>query len=73
MTNWLYAVITIFAQRFNICCANFGGRRRISPSSGYTPMATVTDGYVVLFFFVAIRNPYISHVGHEKHICHGQW
>jgi len=25
MTNWLYAVMTIFAQWFNICSANFGG------------------------------------------------
>jgi len=50
MTTWFYAVMTIFAQRFNICSANFGERPRLFPPSVYAPMATVNDGYVVLTF-----------------------
>jgi len=37
MNNWFYAVMTMFAQRFNSWSPKFGGRRRLSPSRGYAP------------------------------------
>jgi len=48
--------MTASAQRFNICCPNFARRRRlfapVYPPSGYAPMATVTDGHVVLILLL---------------------
>ena len=35
MNNWLYAVMTIFAQRFNICSPKVGGVTALFPSLGY--------------------------------------
>jgi len=48
MNNWLYAVMTIFTQRFSICNPKFGGNDGVVRPHLATRMETVIDGYVVL-------------------------
>jgi len=67
MNNWFYAIMTIFAQWFNICSAKFWGRRRLSHH-----LATVTDGCVVLI--ILLQFPTCRHVtpATERQIRHGK-
>jgi len=37
MINWLYAVMTIFAQRFNICSSKFERSTALIAPPGYAP------------------------------------
>jgi len=65
MNNWLCTVITIFAQRFNICSPKFRGRRPLSLPPGYAP--SNSDKWLRGFCpFVVIANPLTSRTGHEK-------
>jgi len=51
----LYAVMTSYAHRFNICSSKCGGRRRLLPPSGHTPGSS--DRWLYGFDpFVAIAN-----------------
>jgi len=47
VVNWLYAVMTIFAQRFNICSSNFE-RSTVPIALLVTHRATATDGHMFL-------------------------
>jgi len=60
MNNWLYAVMTIFTHRFNICSPKFDGRRCLSPPPGYAPGSS-DDGYVVL-------NPFLLQLQTRRHL-----
>jgi len=66
MNNWLYAVMTIFAQRFNTCSPRFGGKMKASlPSPGYAPGSS--NWWPCGFDpFFAISKPQTAHAGNEQ-------
>jgi len=51
INNWLYVIMTIFAQRLSICSPKFEGDM-MSFSPLLTRLATVTDGHVVLILLL---------------------
>jgi len=68
--NWLYAVMTIFLQRFSICSLKFWGRRRLSPHLA-TRLATVTDYYVVLILVLQLQTRKHLTPATERQFRHG--
>jgi len=54
MNNLLYAIMTIFAQWFNVCIQNLEATAPFAPSPA-TRLATVTGGCVVLILLLQLQ------------------
>jgi len=67
MYNWLYAVMTIFTQRFYHCNSKFKREYGVICHPLVTRLATVTDGSVVLpWSFCCKCKPVAGHAGYES-------